>query len=140
MASLRRGGVIGAVATTKVADSLGFPTKVGLDGLLAGGILGGNVQELPRCARGLMAEHVDEHLAGHAVDEGVDHIGINDVWELIVLLREALNVIPEGLVICLLAVAEIPGVPWAGVGTLEVVDEDCIRDAAGLKLLEPSSD
>jgi hypothetical protein len=55
-----------------------------------------------------MAERVDEHLAGHAVDEGVDHVGIGDVWELIALLREALNVIPEGLVIRLLAVTEIP--------------------------------
>jgi hypothetical protein len=45
---------------------------------------------------------VDEHLAGHPVDEGVDHIGVIDVWELIAL---------EGLTGPLLVVAEILGVP-----------------------------
>jgi hypothetical protein len=37
---------------------------------------------------------VDERLAGHAIDEGVDHISISDVWELIALFQEALNVLP----------------------------------------------
>ena len=107
-----------------MADGLGFPTEVFLDGLVA--------------------ERVDKHLVGHATDEGVDHVGIDDVWELIALLREALNVLPEGLVGPLLAVVEIPGVPQAGVGTLEVAYEDhteiaLAADAARLELLEPSS-
>ena len=42
-AMLGRGGVITAVPTAKVVGGLGFATEVGLDGLLAGGILGGNV-------------------------------------------------------------------------------------------------
>ena len=37
-------------------------------------------------ARGLVAKRVDESLAGHATDEGIDHVGIGDVGELIVLL------------------------------------------------------
>ena len=45
-----------------------------------------------------MAEHVDERLVGHAANEGVDHVGVGDVWELIALLGEALNVLSEGLV------------------------------------------
>jgi hypothetical protein len=102
MASLGQGGIVGAITITKVADGLSFLAEVGLDGLLAGGILGGNVQELPSCARGLMAKHVDEHLAGHPTDEGVDHIGVIDVWELFAL---------EGLTSPLLVVAEILGVP-----------------------------
>jgi hypothetical protein len=41
------GRIVGVVATTEVASGLAFPTEVGLDGLLASGILGGDVQELP---------------------------------------------------------------------------------------------
>ena len=94
-----------------MVDELGFPTKVGLDGLLASGVLGGDVQELPHQARGLMVECMDERLAGHATDEGIDHVGVGDVWELIALLGEALNVLLEGLVGPLPIVAEIIGVP-----------------------------
>jgi hypothetical protein len=87
---------------------------------------------------------MDEGLAGHAADEGIDDIGIGDVGELIALLGEALNVLLESLVGPVPTVAEIPGVPWAGVGTLEVADEDRTEiapaaDAARLELLKPSS-
>ena len=60
-----------------------------------------------------MAERVDERLASHATDEGIDHVGVGvgDVWELIALLGEALNVLPKGLIGPLPAVVEIPGVP-----------------------------
>ena len=94
-----------------MAGGLGFPAEVGLDGLLAGGILGGDVQELLRCARCLTAKHVEERLVGHATDEGIDHVGVGDVWEHIALIGEELNVIPEGLVGPLPIVAEIIGVP-----------------------------
>jgi hypothetical protein len=51
-----------------------------------------------------------------------------------------LNVLPKGLIGPLLVVAEIPGVLQAGVGTLEVADEDRMEialaaDAARLELL-----
>ena len=58
-----------------------------------------------------MAERVDKSLAGCAVDEGVDHVGVGDVWELIELLGEALNVVLVGLISPLLVVVEILGVP-----------------------------
>ena len=67
---------------------------------------------------GLAAERMDERLAGRASDEGIDHVSVGDVGELIALLGEALNVLPKGLVGPLPVVAEILGVPWAGVGTL----------------------
>ena len=93
-----------------------------------------------------MAERVDERLASHATDEGIDHVGVGvgDVWELIALLGEALNVLLEGLVDPLPTVTEVLGVLWVGVGTLEVADEDRteitpVADATGLELLEPSS-
>ena len=87
---------------------------------------------------------MDECLTGHAIDEGIDHVSVDDVWELIALLGEALNVLLEGLIGPLLAIVEIPGVPWVGVGTLKVADEDhteiaLAADAARLELLEPSS-
>jgi hypothetical protein len=143
-ASLGRGRIIGTVTTTEVACGLGFPTKVDLDGLLTSGVQGGDVQELPHRAQGLTAERMDEHLAGRAADEGVDHVSIGDVWELIAFLGEALNVLSKGFVGTLLAVVEILGVSQAGVGTLEVANEDRMEitpavDVVRLELLEPSS-
>ena len=93
---------------------------------------------------GLTAKRVDERLAGRATDEGIDHVGIGDVWELIALLGEALNVLLEGLVGPLPVVVEILGVHWAGIGTLEVADEDrtevaLAADASRLELLVPTS-
>ena len=108
MASLGQGGIVGAITTAEVAGGHGFLTEAGLDGLLTGGVLGGNVYELPHHAWGLMAKHMDECLIGHAIDEGIDHVSVSDVGELIALLGEALNVLPEGLVSPLLAVAEVP--------------------------------
>jgi hypothetical protein len=43
--------------------------------------------------QGLTTKHADERLIGSAADEGVDHISVGDVWELIVLLGEALNLL-----------------------------------------------
>jgi hypothetical protein len=87
---------------------------------------------------------VDECLAGCATDEGIDLVSVGDVGELIALLGEALNVLLEALVGILPTVAEVLGVAWAGVGTLEVADEDRMdiasaTDATGLEPLEPSS-
>jgi hypothetical protein len=41
---------------------------------------------------------VDERLTGRATDEGIDHVRVHDVGELIALLGEALDVLLEGLV------------------------------------------
>ena len=67
-----------------MVGGLGFPTEVGLDHLLTGGVLGGDVQELSRREQGLMAECVDESLAGHATGESIDHVSVSDVGELVV--------------------------------------------------------
>ena len=85
-----------------------FAAKVGLDRLLAGGILGGDVQELPCHAQGLVAKRMDERLIGHAADEGVDDVGVGDVGELIALLGEMLDVLLEGLIRPLAVVVEVP--------------------------------
>ena len=85
-----------------------------------------------------------ERLACHATDEGVDDVGICDVGELIALLGEMLDVLPEGLARPLPAVVEVPRVLGPSVRTLEVADEDrteitLAADAARLELLESSS-
>ena len=49
--ALGQSEVIAAISTTEVADGLGLATEVGMDCLLTGGVLGGDVQELPRCAQ-----------------------------------------------------------------------------------------
>ena len=57
-----------------MASGLGLATEVGLDGLFARGVLGGDIQELPHCAQGLMLEHVDERLTSRAVTTRVRYI------------------------------------------------------------------
>ena len=91
-----------------------------------------------------MAEHMDEGLIDHAIDEGINNIGVGDVGELIALLGEMLDVLLEGLVGPLPVVVEVPQVLGPSVRTLEVADEDRMEitpavDAARLELLEPSS-
>jgi hypothetical protein len=51
---------------------------------------------------------MDERLTSHAASEGVDHIGVGDVGELIGLLLEALDVLPEGLIGALPTIAQVP--------------------------------
>jgi hypothetical protein len=106
--SLGRGRVIAAIASAEATGDLGFVAEVGLDQLLTDGILGGNVQELPRCVQVLVAERVDERLVGHVTNEGIDDVSINDVGEFIVLLEEMLDVLLKGLIGPLPVVAEVP--------------------------------
>jgi hypothetical protein len=51
---------------------------------------------------------MDECLASRVTDEGVDHVGVGDVGELIVLLGEPLDVLSKGLVDPLPVVAKVP--------------------------------
>jgi hypothetical protein len=70
--------------------------------------------------------------------------GVGDAGELVALLEETLDVLPEGLIGPLPVVAEVPRVARPSVHTLEVADEDGVEiapiaDAVRLELLEPSS-
>ena len=127
-----------------MASDLGLATEVSLDGLLASVILDGDELEIPHHAQGLTTEHMDERIAGRAADEGVDHVGISDVGDLIALLGEALDVLLEGLIGHLPTVVELPRVPGMSVRALEVTNKDrvdvtLVADAIGLELLEPNS-
>ena len=102
VATLGQCWVIAAIPSTEVGSSFGLAAEFGLDHLLTDGVLGGDIQEFPHCARGLTAEHMDERLTGCIADEGVDHVSIGDVGELIALLREALDVLLRvSLALCL---------------------------------------
>jgi hypothetical protein len=91
-----------------VTGDLGFAAEVGLDHLLTDGVLGGDVQELPRRVRVLAAENVDERLAGRVTNESIDDVSISDVGEFIVLLGEMLDVLLKGLIGPLHVVTEVP--------------------------------
>ena len=47
---------------------------------------------------GLTAMCMDKRLTGHATSEGIDHVSVDDVGELDVLLGEALDVLSKGLI------------------------------------------
>jgi hypothetical protein len=96
------GMVVVAISTNKVASSLV------LDNIFTCAILGGDIQEFSRHARGLVAKRVDKCLIGCATGEGIDQVGVGDVGELITLLREALNVLPKGLIGPLPVIAQVP--------------------------------
>ena len=86
---------------------------------------------------------MDECLVGHVANEGIDHVSVGDVGELIALLGETLDVLLESLVGPLPTVVEVPRVQGLSVHALEVPDKDGAEislgaDAVGLKLLEPS--
>jgi hypothetical protein len=50
---------------------------------------------------------VEERFTRHVADEGIDHVGLSDVGELVALLGEALDVLLGGLVGPLPVVVEI---------------------------------
>jgi hypothetical protein len=62
-------------------------------------------------------------LTSRATGEGVDDIGVTDFEELISLLGEVLDVLAEGLIGPLPAIAQVPRVTGPSVCTLKVLDE-----------------
>ena len=70
------------------------------------------------------AELEDQGLTGCPREERVDDVRIYDIGKGVALLREPMDVIPQGLVGLLLVALEVPGVPRADIRPLEVPDED----------------
>jgi hypothetical protein len=62
-------------------------------GLIAGGMICCEVEQLPHHSRFAAPELVDECFVGHARDERSNHVCIHDVRKLIALLREAADVL-----------------------------------------------
>ena len=69
---------------------------------------------------------------------------VRDVRQLSALLREASSILPKSFSRLLLALAEVPRVPWPYVGPFEVTLEDSdqinpVVDLIGREFLEPST-
>jgi hypothetical protein len=87
---------------------------------------------------------MDQGLTGGPRQESLDDIGISDVRQLVALSGEASDVLVESLVLLLSIVLQIPGVPVACVGALEVFHKDLLQvrltlNLVGWKVLQPSS-
>ena len=62
--------------------------------------------------------------ARRTLEEGVDDLDVGDAGELGALLGEASHVVAQGFIGLLSTPSEIPGVPRAHVGALEIAHED----------------
>ena len=118
--------------------------KDGTNCLLAGGVVGGGIEQL--VGTGGMASHklVHQVPACRAFEEGVDDLDVGDAGELGALLGEAQHVVAQGFIGLLPTPFEVPGVPRAHVSALEVVQEDLdlvgpVVDLVRGQVLEPHS-
>ena len=66
-------------------------------GVLAGGVVGGDVEQLFGGLWAFPLELMHQSLASGPRDERTDDLGVRYVWDGIALLGEASNVIAEGL-------------------------------------------
>ena len=92
--------------------------------LLAGGVVGGSVEQLVGVGGTSSRKLVNQVPARRALEEGVDDLDVGDVGELGALLGEAPYVVAQGLIGLLPAPFEVPGVPRAHAHALEVAHED----------------
>ena len=97
--------------------------KDGPDRLLAGGMIGGDLQELVRGARLLAPQFVDQGLAVRPAEERTNDVGIDDALQRAALLGEASDVVAQRLAAFLLAVLKVPRIARAYVRALKVADE-----------------
>jgi hypothetical protein len=103
-------------------------------GVLAGGVVGGDVEHLFGGSRAFTPKLVDQCFAGGPRDERTNDLGVCYVRDGIALLGEASNVIAERLFYLLLAVLEVPWIPWAFVCALKISYKDLsqVRPAVDL--------
>ena len=69
------------------------PLEDGSDRLLAGGMVGGDVQELVHGARLLAPQFVDQGFAVRPAEERADDIGVDDAGKRVALFGEAPDVV-----------------------------------------------
>jgi hypothetical protein len=83
-----------------------------------------NIEQLLGSFRLLVAELVNQGVAGHTVLEHWDDVSVDYTRELMAFLWETSDVISEQFAWLLLAALQIPGVTRMHVHTLEVAGED----------------
>jgi len=96
----------------------------GTNSLLAGGVVGGSVEQLIGVGGTASRKLVHQVPARRALEEGVDDLDVGDTGELGALLGEASHLVAQGLIGLLPTPFEVPGVPGAHVRALEVAHED----------------
>jgi hypothetical protein len=94
------------------------------DRFLVRSVAGGNVEELLGSSWALAPQLVDQGLIGGPRQEGLNHIGVSNVGQLIALLGEASNVLVKSFIQLLPIVLEVLRVSGAHVGALENTHED----------------
>src|SRR6185503_8194640 len=79
--------------------------------LLAGGVVGGSIEQLIGVGGTASHKLVHQVPARRALEEGVDDLDVGDAGELGALLGEATHVVAQGLIGLLPTPFEDPGVP-----------------------------
>jgi hypothetical protein len=97
---------------------------LGTNGLLAGGVVGGSVEQLIDVGGTALRKLVHQVPACRALEEGIDDLDMGDAGELGALLAEVPHVVTQGLIGLLPAPFDVPGVPRAHVRALEVAHKD----------------
>jgi hypothetical protein len=91
---------------------------------LTRGELGGDVHQFTHMGGSLAPQFAHQVSASGAGEESPDDIRVGNVGQLGVLLRKPPDVLSEGLPWLLAAASEIPRVPRAHVGALEISREN----------------
>ena len=88
---------------------------------------GDDVQEFLGGSWALASQLMNQRLTGSPGQEGSYNVGVGDISELVALLGEAPDVPTEGFTSLLVAILEVPWVPWALVCALEVPHKDLLK-------------
>ena len=131
-----RGRIVLALAWLVIED--------GTNRFLAGGEVGGSVEQLIGVDGSAYRELMHQVPTGRTLEESVDDLDVGDAGELGALLGEASHVITQGLAGLLGTPFEVPGVPRAHVRALEIAHEDMdqvgpVVDLIRKQVLEPRS-
>jgi hypothetical protein len=97
-----------------------------LDCLLTRGVAGGDVKELLRGLRLVMAKFMHQGSIVHAGPECRNGVGVTDHGILWHFLGETSNVIPQGFALLLPTTLQIPSVAGPHVCVLKVAGEDLL--------------
>ena len=121
-----------------------FVVEDGTNSLLAGGVVGGSVEQLIGVDGSASRKLMHQVSARRTLEESVDDLDVGDARELGALLGEASHVVAQGFVGLLPTPSEIPGVPREHVSALEVAQEGVdqvvpVVDLTRRQVLEPRS-
>src|SRR6185503_11341820 len=115
-AAALRGRIVFALARFVVED--------GTNRFLAGGVVGGSVEQFIGVNGSASRKLMHQVSARRTLEESINDLDVGDDGELGALLGEASHVVTQGLAGLLATPFEVPGVPRAHVRALEIAHED----------------